>query len=172
MGGSTGGKRRPVPHGHGSLRPSFSTSSVPVPMTRSPRLTLDSLEGTPGGVCWPAQKGRLSAVIAVHGRPPVVATSTRIAASADDRHHQILGCCTALRANVTHARNAADQRTRSKRGMALLLPLLYWPTGQGHPWRRPVKSWKGVPSYPPSNGGTPSSWRTTSVSCTPPQNAS
>lgn len=54
--GSSGGKRRPDPHGHGSLRPSFSTSSVSVPTTRSPRLTLDSLEGTPGGVCWSAQK--------------------------------------------------------------------------------------------------------------------
>jgi len=49
--GSSGGKRRPEPHGHGSLRPSFSTSPVSVPMTRSPRLTLDSLEGTSGGAC-------------------------------------------------------------------------------------------------------------------------
>jgi hypothetical protein len=54
--GSSGGKRRPGPHGHGSLRPSFSTSSVTVATTRSPRLTLDSLEGTPGGACWSAQK--------------------------------------------------------------------------------------------------------------------
>jgi hypothetical protein len=54
--GSTGGKRRPDPHGQGSLRPSFSTSSVSVPTTRSPRLTLHSLEGTPGGACWSAQK--------------------------------------------------------------------------------------------------------------------
>ena len=54
--GSTGGKRRPDPHGPGSLRPSFSTSSVSMRTTRSPRLTLDSLEGTPGGACWSAQK--------------------------------------------------------------------------------------------------------------------
>lgn len=32
--GNSGGKRRPDPHGHGSLRPSFSTSSVSVPTTR------------------------------------------------------------------------------------------------------------------------------------------
>jgi hypothetical protein len=49
--GNSGGKRRPEPHGHKSFRPSFSTSSVPVPTTRSPRLTRDSLEGTPGGAC-------------------------------------------------------------------------------------------------------------------------
>jgi hypothetical protein len=54
--GSTGGKRRPEPHGHGSFRPSFSTSSVSMPTTRLPRLTRDSLEGTPGGACWSAQK--------------------------------------------------------------------------------------------------------------------
>jgi hypothetical protein len=54
--GSTSGKRRPEPHGHGSLRPSFSTSSVSSPTTRSPRLTWVSLEGTPGGACWLAQK--------------------------------------------------------------------------------------------------------------------
>ena len=48
--GSSGGKRRPDPHGHGSLRPSFSTSSVSVPTTRSPHLTLDSLEGTPAAL--------------------------------------------------------------------------------------------------------------------------
>jgi len=56
LAGSTGGKRRPDPHGQRSLRPSFSTSSVSMPTTRSPRLTLDSLEGTPGGVCRSAQK--------------------------------------------------------------------------------------------------------------------
>jgi hypothetical protein len=50
--GSSGGKRRRDPHGHGSLRPSFSTSSVSAPTTRLPRLTLDSLEGIPGGACW------------------------------------------------------------------------------------------------------------------------
>jgi hypothetical protein len=54
--GSSSGKRRPDPHGHGSLRPSFSTSSVSMPTMRSPRLTRDSLEGTPGGACWSAQK--------------------------------------------------------------------------------------------------------------------
>ena len=54
--GSSGGKRRPEPHGHRSLRPSFSTSSVSMPTMRLPRLTRDSLEGTPGGACWRAQK--------------------------------------------------------------------------------------------------------------------
>ena len=54
--GSSGGKRRPEPHGHKSFRPSLSTSSVSVPTMRLPRLTRDSLEGTPGGACWPAQK--------------------------------------------------------------------------------------------------------------------
>lgn len=54
--GSSGGKRRPEPHGHGSFRPSFSRSSVSMPTMRSPRLTRDSLEGTPGGACWRAQK--------------------------------------------------------------------------------------------------------------------
>jgi hypothetical protein len=49
--GSSAGKRRPEPHGHRSLRPSFSTSPVSRPIVRSPRLTRDSLEGTPGGVC-------------------------------------------------------------------------------------------------------------------------
>jgi hypothetical protein len=53
---STGLKRRPEPHGHGSLRPSFSTSSLSTPTTRSPRLTRDSLERTPGGVCASVQK--------------------------------------------------------------------------------------------------------------------
>ncbi|GGN38880.1 hypothetical protein GCM10010109_66200 [Actinoplanes campanulatus] len=54
--GSSDGNRRPVPHGQGSLPPSFSISSVSFPTTRSPRLTCDSLEGTPGGACWSAQK--------------------------------------------------------------------------------------------------------------------
>ena len=54
--GSSGGKRRPEPHGHKSFRPSFSTSSVSMPTMRFPRLTRDSLEGTPGGACWLAQK--------------------------------------------------------------------------------------------------------------------
>jgi hypothetical protein len=54
--GSIGGNRRPDPHGHGSLPPSFSTSSVSCPTTRSPRLTWDSLEGTPYDVCCSAQK--------------------------------------------------------------------------------------------------------------------
>ena len=53
---SSGGKRRPEPHGHKSFRPSFSTSSVSMPTMRLPRLTRDSLEGTPGGACRPAQK--------------------------------------------------------------------------------------------------------------------
>jgi len=54
--GSSGGKRRPEPHGHKSFRPSFSTSSVSMPTIRLPRLTRDSLEGTPGGACQTAQK--------------------------------------------------------------------------------------------------------------------
>ena len=54
--GSSGGKRRPEPHGHKSCRPSFSTSSVSTPTIRLPRLTQDSLEGTPGGACQTAQK--------------------------------------------------------------------------------------------------------------------
>jgi hypothetical protein len=54
--GSSAGKRRPEPHGHKSFRPSFSTSSVSTPTMRLPRLTRDSLEGTPGGACWLAQK--------------------------------------------------------------------------------------------------------------------
>ena len=54
--GSSGGKRRPEPHGHRSFRPSFSTSSVSTPTIRLPRLTRDSLEGTPGGACQTAQK--------------------------------------------------------------------------------------------------------------------
>ena len=54
--GSSGGKRRPEPHGHKSFRPSFSTSSVSTPTIRLPRLTRDSLEGTPGGACQTAQK--------------------------------------------------------------------------------------------------------------------
>jgi hypothetical protein len=54
--GSRAGKRRPEPHGHGSFRPSFSTSSVSRPTTRSPDLTWVSLEGTPGGACWSIQK--------------------------------------------------------------------------------------------------------------------
>jgi hypothetical protein len=54
--GSTGGKRRPDPHGQGSSRPSFSVNSVSTPTTRSPRLTLDSLEGTPDGAYWSDQK--------------------------------------------------------------------------------------------------------------------
>ena len=54
--GSSGGKRRPEPHGHKSFRPSFSTSSVSMPIIRLPRLTRDSLEGTPGGACQTAQK--------------------------------------------------------------------------------------------------------------------
>jgi hypothetical protein len=54
--GSSGGKRRPEPHGHRSFRPSFSTSSVSMPIIRLPRLTRDSLEGTPGGACQTAQK--------------------------------------------------------------------------------------------------------------------
>ena len=54
--GSSGGKRRPEPHGHKSFRPSFSTSSVSTPTIRLPRLTQDSLEGTPGGACQTAQK--------------------------------------------------------------------------------------------------------------------
>jgi hypothetical protein len=53
---SSGGKRRPEPHGHKSGRPSFSTSSVSMPIIRLPRLTRDSLEGTPGGACQTAQK--------------------------------------------------------------------------------------------------------------------
>ena len=55
-GGSSGGNRRPEPHGQGSLPPSFSTSSLPPRTTRWPRLTWVSLEGTPGGACWSAQK--------------------------------------------------------------------------------------------------------------------
>jgi hypothetical protein len=54
--GSSGGKRRPEPHGHKSFRPSFSMSSVSMPTIRLPRLTRDSLEGTPGGACQTAQK--------------------------------------------------------------------------------------------------------------------
>ena len=54
--GSSAGKRRPEPHGHKSFRPSFSTSSVSMPTMRLPRLTRDSLEGTPGGACWLTQK--------------------------------------------------------------------------------------------------------------------
>ena len=54
--GSSGGKRRPEPHGHKAFRPSFSTSSVSMPIIRLPRLTRDSLEGTPGGACQTAQK--------------------------------------------------------------------------------------------------------------------
>lgn len=54
--GSSGGNRRPEPQGHGSLRPSFSVSSVSTPTMRLPRLTRVSLEGTPGGACWWAQK--------------------------------------------------------------------------------------------------------------------
>ena len=54
--GSSGGKRRPEPHGHKSFRPSFSTSSVSRPTVRVPRLTRDSLGGTPGGAYWSAQK--------------------------------------------------------------------------------------------------------------------
>jgi hypothetical protein len=54
--GSSAGKRRPEPHGHKSFRPSFSTSSVSMPTIRLPRLTRDSLEGTPGGACWLTQK--------------------------------------------------------------------------------------------------------------------
>ena len=54
--GSSDGKRQPEPHGHKSFRPSFSTSSVSTPTIRLPRLTRDSLEGTPGGACQTAQK--------------------------------------------------------------------------------------------------------------------
>lgn len=54
--GSIARKRRPEPQGHGSFLPSFSISSLPEPRTRSPRLTCDSLEGTPCDVCWSAQK--------------------------------------------------------------------------------------------------------------------
>ena len=78
--GSTGGKRRPDPHGQRSLRPSFSTSSVSMPTTRSPRLTLDSLEGTPGRRLLVGSKGRLGVTIAVHGRSPCLAASNRIVA--------------------------------------------------------------------------------------------
>ncbi len=39
----------------GALPPSFSTSSVSLPTTRSPRLTCVSLEGTPDGACWCVQ---------------------------------------------------------------------------------------------------------------------
>ena len=65
LAGSTGGKRRPDPHGQRSLRPSFSTSSVSMPTTRSPRLTLDSLEGTPA-----AFAGRLKRTPRRHDRGP------------------------------------------------------------------------------------------------------
>ena len=54
--GSSVGKRRAEPHGHKSFRPSFSTSSVSTPTIRLPRLTRDSLEGTPGGACQTAQR--------------------------------------------------------------------------------------------------------------------
>jgi len=54
--GSNGGKRRPKPHGHKSFRPSSSMSSVSVPTMLLPRLTRDSLQGTPGGACWLVQK--------------------------------------------------------------------------------------------------------------------
>jgi hypothetical protein len=54
--GSSGGNRRPEPHGQGSRPPSLSTSSVSSCTTRAPRLTWVSLEGTPGGACWSAQK--------------------------------------------------------------------------------------------------------------------
>lgn len=78
--GSTGGKRRPDPHGHGSSRPSFSISSVSMPTTRSPRLTLDSLEGTPGGACWSAQKDA-PASRSRYMTSSCLATSDRIIAS-------------------------------------------------------------------------------------------
>jgi hypothetical protein len=48
--GSSGGKRQLEPHGHKSFRPGFPTSSVPVPAMRLPRLTRDSLEGTPAAL--------------------------------------------------------------------------------------------------------------------------
>jgi hypothetical protein len=84
LAGSTGGKRRPDPHGQRSLRPSFSTSSVSMPTTRSPRLTLDSLEGTPGGACWSAQKdasasrSRSMAVLLVWQRAPRIVAGTAV----------------------------------------------------------------------------------------------
>jgi hypothetical protein len=53
---SSARKRRLEPHGHGSRPPSFSTSSVSILTTRSPRFTCVSLEGTPGGACLSAQK--------------------------------------------------------------------------------------------------------------------
>jgi hypothetical protein len=53
---SSGRNRRPEPHGQGSRPPSFSMSSVSSRTRRTPRLTWVSLEGTPGGVCWSAQK--------------------------------------------------------------------------------------------------------------------
>ena len=42
-------------------------SSVSSWTTRAPRLTWVSLEGTPGGVCWSAQKDASASVMAVHG---------------------------------------------------------------------------------------------------------
>ena len=104
--GSTGGKRRPDPHGQGSLRPSFSTSSVSMPTTRSPRLTLDSLEGTPGGACWSAQKDA-SASRSRSMASSCLATSNRIVASMAVRCQLIFQATAPHWASSSCARHAA-----------------------------------------------------------------
>ena len=105
--GSTGGKRRPDPHGQGSLRPSFSTSSVSMPTTRSPRLTLDSLEGTPGGACWSAQKDA-SASRSQYMTSSCLATSDRIVASTAVRCQLIFQAAAPHWTSSSCARHEAD----------------------------------------------------------------
>ena len=66
---SSGGKRRPEPHGRESFRPSFSTSSVSMPIIRLPRLTRDSLREPPAALAR-RLKRMPECGDKVHDRPP------------------------------------------------------------------------------------------------------
>jgi hypothetical protein len=79
--GSSGGKRRPEPHGHKSFRPSFSTSSVstvrghekvPACGADDPVAALDAglARGNPRRRLPDGSKGCLGVMVAVHDRPP------------------------------------------------------------------------------------------------------
>jgi hypothetical protein len=154
--GSTAGKRRPDPHGQGSLRPSFSTSSVSMPTTRSPRLTLDSLEGTPVGACWSAQKDASASRSRYMAVLPCPATRRQNRSEHGRRVPADIQAAAPHRAGISPARPAAVEDVHPQCGRELCALARVNMSGTENRAGRPATTFPVVwsPAHPPAAQGS------------------